>query len=216
MERMMWPVNWPGENQKGKSGGSLSWNSAWILGGEEPGWDQPPAELEPSPPPPPPPHCGSFAKAGEPLARFLCGEQGWGGRSPEALEALPVLRARFTHRLHWRPRVTNCPLSPHSFCRGVTRCHSSSTLPSGRATITATGFMLRKHHAFPLFLGGSHHHPQPQMKKPRPREPTPLAQDQKVVRGGTGGHQAGPALAALCPSVLPPGPQPGRETRRGL
>lgn len=30
----MWPVNWPGENQKGKSGGSLSWNSAWILGAE--------------------------------------------------------------------------------------------------------------------------------------------------------------------------------------
>lgn len=31
----MWPVNWPGENQKGKSGGSLSWNSAWILFGME-------------------------------------------------------------------------------------------------------------------------------------------------------------------------------------
>lgn len=27
----MCPVNWPGENQKGKSGGSFSWNSAWIL-----------------------------------------------------------------------------------------------------------------------------------------------------------------------------------------
>lgn len=32
---MIWPVNWPGENQKGKSGGSLSWNSAWILLGVE-------------------------------------------------------------------------------------------------------------------------------------------------------------------------------------
>lgn len=27
----MLPVNWPGVNQKGKSGTSLSWNSAWIL-----------------------------------------------------------------------------------------------------------------------------------------------------------------------------------------
>lgn len=42
MERMMWPVNWPGENQKGKSGGSLSWNSAWILGGRSPAGSRPP------------------------------------------------------------------------------------------------------------------------------------------------------------------------------
>lgn len=35
LDKMIWPVNWPGENQKGKSGGSLSWNSAWILLGME-------------------------------------------------------------------------------------------------------------------------------------------------------------------------------------
>lgn len=31
LERTMFPVNWPGVNQNGKSGTSLSWNSAWIL-----------------------------------------------------------------------------------------------------------------------------------------------------------------------------------------
>lgn len=31
LERTMFPVNWPGVNQNGKSGISLSWNSAWIL-----------------------------------------------------------------------------------------------------------------------------------------------------------------------------------------
>lgn len=35
LERTMWPANWPGENQKGKSGGSFSWNSAWILKQED-------------------------------------------------------------------------------------------------------------------------------------------------------------------------------------
>lgn len=67
----MWPVNWPGENQKGKSGGSLSWNSAWILGVKEPGWEQP--LLSHGPP------CCLGAQAGEPLARLSRGGRGWAG-----------------------------------------------------------------------------------------------------------------------------------------
>lgn len=112
----MWPVNWPGENQKGKSGGSLSWNSAWILG-KEPSWQQPPSWSPPS----------YFGPNGwEPLARLcveerarqagrtVCGAE----RRPEALQGLPIHRS--PARL----------LSSHSLSRACASWCHSSTHPS--------------------------------------------------------------------------------------
>lgn len=170
LERMMWPVNWPGENQKGKSGGSLSWNSAWILGGRQPGWEQPPAEPWPtlllS--------CQSWGTLGQTL---VLRTTGWarGGRRTWGKEKLRG------------PQSTACPqglvhtwLSPEALPgqpssepsqppQGVCDLvHSSHTPPSGWVTVTATILTLSMFHA-PLAPRRKSPPPHPQMRKLRPR-----------------------------------------------
>lgn len=208
----MWPVNWPGENQKGKSGGSLSWNSAWILGAEEPGWEHPLLSWSPPSRPPPLLLCRSWGTLGQ----VLVWRTGWAGRGHEALKALPVLRAWFTHRLLWRPCLTSCPLSPHSLCRGCDLVSQLFYTPHPPPPPPAGDKHSYQPHAkqalrFGLAPRRSRHHPQPRVKKPKPKEPPLLAQDQRVVHAGTGGHQAGPVLTVLCPPVLSWGSQPGRD-----
>lgn len=95
LERTMWPVNWPGENQKGKSGGSLSWNSAWILGGRSPAGSRPPTA------------------APKPGTQALCWGQGWAGRRHG-----PPSTAHPQGLVHMLPSeaLPDPPLSSHSLC----------------------------------------------------------------------------------------------------
>lgn len=112
LERMMWPVNWPGENQKGKSGGSLSWNSAWMLEGKGPAGSRFPAEQSL-------PTCPltSAPKPGT-LGQTLCGAKGWAGEEEvcgagrrDALQVLPILQGP-VHVLPSPEALPKSPLSP--------------------------------------------------------------------------------------------------------
>ena len=161
LERTTWPVNWPGENQKGKSGGSLSWNSAWMLEGKDLAGSGSPGGAELACPPPSAPKPGTHAG----MARLWVGQRagqgaeecvGQGEGRPS--RRCPTFRAQFPRA--FPGSLADPPLSSHSLSRGcVTWCHSSYAPPSMWMTVTAISPMLKHTQHFSLPPGGSHPFP---------------------------------------------------------